>query len=145
MEHNYTKRDSGMMAVVVKTAGEDIPDVGNGIEMLSSSRQMRVLDSMGPRIPWFHLFLVPLPLTPRLTTRKQRKTVMQVAVKLEGEASSGGIAGQAPIAAATRQVPQLYEAMSVTLSSYRHIKSGMGIGVLETTQKWAWNDQGYVG
>ena len=31
-----TKRDSGMMAVVVKTAGEDIPDVGSGIEMLSS-------------------------------------------------------------------------------------------------------------
>ena len=26
---------SGMMAVVVKTAGEDIPDVGSGIEMLS--------------------------------------------------------------------------------------------------------------
>lgn len=32
----YTNRDSGMMVAVVKTAGEDTLDVGNGIEMLSS-------------------------------------------------------------------------------------------------------------
>ena len=75
------------MAAVVKTAGEDILDVENGIGMLSLSRLVEILDSMDPRIPWFHLFLVPLPSTPRTTIRKQRKTVMQVAVKLEGVAS----------------------------------------------------------
>ena len=31
----YSNRESGTMAVVVKMDGEDIPDVGNGIEMLS--------------------------------------------------------------------------------------------------------------
>ena len=133
-----------MTAAVVKTAGEDILGVGNGIEMLSSSRQAERLDSMDPRIPWFHPSLVPLLLTPRPNIRKQRKTVMQVAVKLEGVASSGGTAGQAHIAVATHQVPQLYEAMSVTLSNCRHIKSEMDIGVSETTQRWAWNDHGYV-
>ena len=43
--------NSGMMAVVVKTAGEDIPDVGNGIGMLSWWRRAEALDSMVPRIP----------------------------------------------------------------------------------------------
>lgn len=49
------------MAVVVKTAGEDILDVGNGIEMLSWWTRVEVLDLMDPRIPWFLLLLVLLP------------------------------------------------------------------------------------
>ena len=122
-----TNRISGMMAVVVKTAGEDIPDVGSGIEMLSWWTRVEVLDLMDPRIPWFPLLLVLRPWTPRLTIRKLLKTVMQVAAKLEDVASSGRIAGQAHIAAATPQDPSFCEVMSVTLSSYRHIKSGTDI------------------
>lgn len=137
-----TDRHSGMMAVVVKTAGDDIPDVGSGIEMLSWWRRAEALGSMGPRIPWFHLLLVLLPWTPRQTIHKLRKTVMQVAAKLEDVASLGRIVGQAHIAAATPQDRPLYEVMSVTLSNYPHIKSGTDIGALETTQRWAWSENG---
>lgn len=65
-----TNASSGMMAVVVKMAGDDIRDVGNGIEMLSWWRRAAVLDTMDLRIPWFHLLLVLLPQTPHLTIRK---------------------------------------------------------------------------
>lgn len=130
------------MAVVVKTAGEDIPDVGSGIEMLSWWRRAEVLDSMDPRIPWFHLLLTLLPWTPRLTIRKLRKTAMQVAAKQEDVGSSGRIAGPADTAAVTPQDRPLYEVMSVTLSSYRPIKSGTDIGASETMQRWAWSDHG---
>lgn len=133
-----------MMAVVVKTAGEDIPDAASGIEMLSWWRRVEVLDSMDLRIPWFHLSLVLLHRTPRLTIRKLRKTVMQVAAKLEDVASSGRIAGQAHIAAATPQDRPLCEVMSVTLSSYHHIKSGKDIGASGTMQRWAWSEHGCI-
>ena len=65
-----TNGSSGMMAVVVKMAGDDIRDVGSGIEMLSWWRRAAVLDSMDLRIPWFHPLLALLPQTPHLTMRK---------------------------------------------------------------------------
>lgn len=141
----YTNRISGMMAVVVKTAGEGIPDVGSGIEMRSWWRRAEVLDSMVPQIPWFHLLLVLLRWTLRLTIHKLRKTATQVAAKLEDVASSGRIAGQADIAAVILQDRPLCEVMSVTLSSYHHIKNGTDIGASETMQRWAWSDHGCTG
>ena len=120
------------MAVVVKTAGVDIPDVGSGIEMLSSSRPAKIMDLTNPPTPWFHLPLLLLPSTPRLTIRKLQKTVMPVAAKLDDVAFLGRTAGQARIAAATHQGPLLYEAMSVILSNYPYIKSGTDIGASET-------------
>lgn len=129
-----------MMAGVDKTAGEDIPGVGSGIEMLSWWRRAEALDSMDPPIPWFHLLLVLLPWMHRLTIRKLRKTAMQVAVRPEDVASSGRIAGQVHTAAAIPQDRPPYEVMSVTPSSYRHIKSETDIGASETTQRWAWSE-----
>ncbi len=58
------------MAVVVKTAGEDIPAAGSGIEMLSWWRRAEALDWMDLRIPWFHLSLALSLWPPRLTIRK---------------------------------------------------------------------------
>lgn len=128
------------MAGVDKTAGGDIPGVGSGIEMLSWWRRAEALDSMDPPIPWFHLLLVLLPWMHRLTIRKVRKTAMQVAVRPEDVASSGRIAGQVHTAAAIPQDRPPYEVMSVTPSSYRHIKSETDIGASETTQRWAWSE-----
>ena len=140
----YTNEDSGTMAVAARTAGEDILDVGSGIEMLSSSRRAEVLDSMGPPPPWFHLPRVLLPLTHRPTIRKLREITMQVAAKLDDVAFSGRIAGQARTAAAILQGPPLYEVMSVTLSSYPHIRNGTYTGASETMQRWAWSEHGRI-
>ena len=128
------------MAVVVKMAGEDIPDVGSGIEMLSSWRPAKVLDLINPPTPWFHLLLVLLPLTPHLTIRQPQKTAMRVAVKPEDVVSSEEIAGQARIAATGQQGRPRYGVMSVTLNSYPYIKSAKGIGASETMQRWAWSE-----
>ena len=132
------------MAVGVKTAGEDIPDVGSGIEMLSSWRPAKVLDLMNPPTPWFHLLLVLLPLTLHPTTRQLRKTAMRVAVKLEDVAFSEEIAGQARIAVMGQQGRPRYGVMSVTLNSYPYIKSGKDIGVSETMQRWAWSEYSHI-
>lgn len=123
------------MAVEVKTAGEDIPDVGSGIEMLSWWRQ--ALDLTDLRTPWFHPLRVLVPRVPRLIIRRLRKIAMQVAARLEDVASSGRIVGQAHTAVSTPQDRPLYEVMSVTLSNYLHIKSATDIGALEMMRKWA--------
>ena len=128
------------MAVVVKTAGEDIPDVGSGIEMLSSWRPAKVLDLMNPQTPWSHL----LPLTPRPSIRQLRKTPMRVAVKLEDVASSEEIAGQAHIAVTGQQGRTRCGVMSVTLTSYPYIKSGKDIGASEMMQRWAWSEYSHI-
>ena len=128
------------MAVVVKTAGEDIPDGGSGIEMLSSWRPAKVLDLMNPPTPWSHL----LPLTPRPNIRQLRKTAMRVAVKLEDVASSEEIAGQARIVVTGRQGRPRCGVMSVTPTSYPHIKSGKDIGASETMQRWAWSEYSQI-
>ena len=133
-----------MMAVVVRTAGEDIPDVENGIEMRSLLRRAEILDSMDPLPPWFHLPLVLLPLTPRPTIRKLRETTMQVAAKLDDVAFSGRIAEQARTAAAAQRGRPLYEVMSVTLSNYPHIRNGTDTGASETMQRWAWSEFGCI-
>ena len=124
----YTNRYSGMMAAVVKTAGEGTLDVGSGIEMLSSWRRAELLDLTDPLTPWFHLSLGLLHLTPRLTIPKLRRTVMQVAAKPEDVASSGRTAGQVRIAAASHQDRPPYEVTSVTHSNYPYIKSGTDTG-----------------
>ena len=132
------------MAVVAKTAGEDIPDVGSGTEMLSSWRPAKVLDSMNPPTPWFHLLLVLLPSTPHPTIRQLRKTAMRVAVKLEDVASSEKTAGQARTAVTGRAGRPRYGVMSVTLNSYHYIKSGKDIGASETMQRWVWSEHDHV-
>ena len=133
-----------MMAVVVKTAGEDILDVGSGIEMLSSWRPAKVLDLMNPPIPWFHLLLILLSLTPHPTICQLRKTAMRVAVKLEDVASSEEIAGQVRIAVTGQQGRPRYGVMSVTLNSYPYIKSGKDIGASGTMQRWAWSEYSHI-
>ena len=132
------------MAVVVKTVGEDIPDVGSGTEMLSSWRPAKILDLMNPPTPWFRLLLVLLPLTPHPTIRQLRKTAMRVAVKLEDVASSGKIAGQARTAVTAQAGRPRYGAMSVTLNSYPYIKRGKDIGASETMQRWVWSEHSHV-
>ena len=132
------------MAVVVKTAGEDIPDVGNGTEMLSSWRPAKILDLMNPLTPWFHLLLILLPLIPHPTIRQLRKTAMRVAVKLEDVASSEKTAGQARTAVTGQAGRRRYGVMSVTLNSYPYIKSGKDIGASETMQRWAWSEYSHI-
>jgi hypothetical protein len=138
MMAGFTMTTNGTMVVVVKMAGEDTHDAGNGIEMLSSSRLVLAMASMGPPTPWYHQreawhLQTPLPVIPKLS----KAVVTQVAAKQDDvDSSEEELAGQVLRAAVIflERVP--YAMMIMIPSSCHLIRNVMVIGESATMLGW---------